>query len=50
MSLVEQLKKTVRAKRLYNDLPKEDFLKEISFRSSYGKDMRGLTVRCWCNR
>lgn len=25
MSLVEQLKKTVRAKRLYNDLPKEDF-------------------------
>lgn len=44
MSLVEQLKKTVRANRLYNDLPKEDFLKEISFRSSYGKDMRGLTV------
>jgi hypothetical protein len=37
MSLVEQLKKTVRANRLYNDLPKEDFLKEISFRSSYGK-------------
>lgn len=30
MSLVEQLKKTVRAKRLYNDLPKEDFLKEIN--------------------
>ena len=25
MSLVEQLKKTVRANRLYNDLPKEDF-------------------------
>ena len=25
MSLVEQLKKTVGASRLYNDLPKEDF-------------------------
>lgn len=46
MSLVEQLKKTVRAKRLYNDLPKEDFLKEISFRSSYGERHE----RSYCKR
>lgn len=37
MSLVEQLKKTVRANRLYNDLPKEDFLKEISLEVLMGK-------------
>ena len=39
-----QLKKTVQNRRLYEALPDEDFLKSISFRCSYGKDMKGLQV------
>lgn len=44
MFIIEQLRKTVRAKRLYEYLPKEDILKKISIRCSYGKDMMGLPV------